>query len=169
MRPVSEYDNGPRPFRNGVLLIAMLGVVLSTWVVTELSGSPFFTYDDVGTGPVGLRQKAMSAAIGFLMLSLAAVAMRGLGAARWLITLTLVAGLVCAVVSVKFLISSPDGPDIHQGNPWWSVVRGWVLLPTTWPILIAFTASLPSLPIPAVTAEAHIVEISSGRSLVRLV
>jgi hypothetical protein len=60
----------------------------------------------------------MSAAIGFGLLSLAAVAMRELGAARWLATLTAASGLVCALVSIKYLGSGPDGPDVDDGNPW---------------------------------------------------
>ena len=140
--PVSDYDDEPRPFLNGVLLIAVLGVVVSTLFVTELAGSQFFTYDDVGTGPIGLHQKAMSAAIGFVLLSLAAVAMRELGAAHWLLILAAASGLVCALVSVKYLMSSPGGADVDEGNPWWWVIRAWAILPTTWPIVIVFVASL---------------------------
>jgi hypothetical protein len=139
---VSDDGHQPRPILNGVLLIALLGLLVSAWLITTLAGSEFFTYDDVGTGPIGLRQKAMSAAIGFVLLSLAAVAMRELGAARWLITLTAAAGVGCALVSVRYLMSSPDGPDVYEGNPWWWVIRAWAIIPTTWPIVIVFVGSL---------------------------
>ena len=137
---MSDYEDcEPWPVLNGLLLIAVLGVVVSTLIVTAAAG---FTFEPEGPGPIELRQEAMSAAIGFVLLSLAAVAVRELGGARWLVILAAVAGLLCAWVSVAYFMSSAHGHDYVVGNPWWWVVRAWAVIPSTWPIVIVLVTSL---------------------------
>jgi hypothetical protein len=125
--------DGRRFVLHAVSLLASVGVLASTLWVTFLAA---FTLDQDGMGPVQNRQAALSVAIGCGLLVCMTVALRFLGAARWLIVVN---GIIAAALGLlAFAIASTParGEDYVDVNPWTWVIGMWAITPTTWPVLL---------------------------------
>jgi hypothetical protein len=124
--------NGRRFVLHALVLLAILGVVLSTgWVVFW----PGFTLDSEGPSQTMVRQEALAAAIGCALLVANVTVLRALRIARWLVVADAALAGLLALVAVLLGTTDARGPDLGDGNPWTWV--GWMFLvaPTTWPVL----------------------------------
>ena len=124
--------NGRRFVLHALVLLAILGVVLSTGWVVFWAG---FTLDSEGPGQTMVRQEAFAAAIGCTLLVANVTVLRALWIARWLVVADAALAGLLALVAVLLGTTDAHGPDLGDANPWTWV--GWMFLvaPTTWPVL----------------------------------
>jgi hypothetical protein len=124
---------------HAVLMLAALGVLASTAWVTFLAA---FTLDQDGMSPVQNRQAALSVAIGCGLLVGMTVALRSLGAARWLGVVNGILAGMLALLAFGIASTPAHGEDYADGNPWTWVIGMWAITPTTWPVVLVLLAAV---------------------------
>jgi hypothetical protein len=130
--------DGRRFVLHALALLAILGVVLSTvWAVFWAS----FTLDSAGPSPTMVRQEALAAAIGCLLLVVALIPLRLARLMRWLVTADVVLASLLGLLALAFVNTHAHGTDVDDGNPWTWVFWMFLVTPTTWPLLALLLAT----------------------------
>ncbi len=130
--------DGRRFVLHALALLAILGVVLSTvWVVFWAS----FTLDSAGPSPTMVRQEALAAAIGCLLLVAAVIPLRLARMGPWLLAVDVVLAGLLGLLAVVLVNTHAHGTDVDDGNPWTWVCWMFLVAPTTWPVLALLLAT----------------------------
>ena len=130
--------DGRRIVLHSLALLAILGVVLSTgWVVFWAS----FTLDSAGPSPTMVRQEALAAAIGCVLLAATVIPLRLARMMSWLVAVDVVVAGLLGLLALMLASTHAHGTDVDDGNPWTWVFWMFLVTPTTWPALALLVAT----------------------------